>query len=199
MLPLTEADQQWLLALARRALEEKILSWQSPVSTPISRTLGLPSGAFVTLHEGSSLRGCIGLIEAVTPLYQTVRECAVSAALYDPRFDPVTAEEIPRLKIEISVLSLLEDAHPEEVEAGRHGLLISQGARRGLLLPQVAANWGWDRIRFLQETCLKASLPQDAWRQGARIQIFTAQVFSERETAAAGLPAIRYFAREHGI
>jgi AmmeMemoRadiSam system protein A len=115
----------------------------------------------------------------IQPLYQTVRECALAAALSDPRFPPVKPEEVPTLTIEISVLGSLEDIAPEQVEVGRHGLFISRRSHRGLLLPQVAAEWRWDRQRFLEETCLKAGLPRHAWRNGARIQAFTAQIFRE--------------------
>jgi AmmeMemoRadiSam system protein A len=138
----------------------------------------------VTLRKGKRLRGCIGYVEALKPLYSTVRECAVAAALQDPRFDPLSPEELPGLRIEISVLSPLEDIQPEQVAVGRHGLLISQGLRRGLLLPQVPLEWNWDREHFLEETCMKAGLPPDAWREGARIQAFTAQVFEEPHQGA---------------
>ena len=121
----------------------------------------------------------MGNIEAPRPLHQTVCDCARSAALRDPRFDPVAADEIPRLHIEISVLSPLEPARPEQIEVGRHGLYVSRGYQRGLLLPQVATKYHWDREKFLDETCLKACLSADAWRQGARIQVFTAQIFAE--------------------
>jgi AmmeMemoRadiSam system protein A len=127
------------------------------------------------------LRGCIGHIEASAPLSETVRECAVAAAVRDPRFEPITSLELADLRIEISVLSDLIDVRPEEVEVGRHGLLISRSFRRGLLLPQVATQWHWDREQFLEQTCLKAGLPADAWRQDARIQAFTADVFAEAE------------------
>ena len=130
------------------------------------------------------MRGCIGHIEAVRPLYATVRECARAAALDDPRFDPVTPAELSSLQLEISILSPLVDIAPQEVEVGRHGLLISRGGRRGLLLPQVAVEWNWDREQFLEETCLKAGLPADAWQHGARIQAFTAQVLKEPSTRA---------------
>jgi len=110
-----------------------------------------------------------------------VRECAVAAAVRDPRFKPVTPVELADLHIEISVLSTLTDVRPEEVEVGRHGLLISRSFHRGLLLPQVATQWHWDREQFLEQTCLKAGLPPDAWRHEARIQAFTAEVFAEAE------------------
>ncbi len=184
MLPLTEVQQQSLLRMARSALELGVHglpldSLTPPPGIPLDRC-----GAFVTLHRGEHLRGCIGHIEALKPLPQTVCECAVASALYDPRFDPVTPEEVPGLRIEISVLSPFVEIAPEQVEVGVHGLLISRGIRRGLLLPQVAVEWKWDRERFLSETCRKAGLEDDAWRHGARIQAFTAQVFSEPSDSA---------------
>ncbi len=179
MFPLTEADQQSLLRWAREALEESVRDHRlSEIPVPAG-TLGQPCGAFVTLHKGEHLRGCIGYVEALKPLCLTVRECAMAAALQDPRFDPVTPRELPFLRLEISVLSPPEDIRPEEVEVGRHGLLISRGRQRGLLLPQVAVEWNWDRERFLEETCVKAGLPPDDWKHGAHLQAFTAQILEE--------------------
>jgi AmmeMemoRadiSam system protein A len=189
MLPLTETDQQTLLRMAREALVGYLnLAEIPPVPEP-AEALCQPCGAFVTLRKGKNLRGCIGVIEANQPLYKTVRECAVWAALRDQRFPPVTKREVRGLNLEISVLSPLLDIAPENVEVGRHGLFISRGAQRGLLLPQVAVQWKWDRERFLEETCRKAGLPPDAWRQGARIQAFTAQVFEEPHPAGYTHPA----------
>lgn len=179
MLPLTEAEQQSLLKLARGAMELGVrgLRLEELVSPP-----DLPAeccGMFVTLHKGEHLRGCIGHIDALKPLAQTVRECAVASALYDPRFERVSPDELPGLRIEISVLSPFIEITPDQVEVGVHGLFISRGARRGLLLPQVAVQWNWDRERFLCETCRKAGLDGDAWKHGAKIQAFTAQIFAE--------------------
>ncbi len=187
MLPLNETDQRHLLRLARQALEESVRRHRLPVLEEPSKTLRETRGAFVTLRKGEHLRGCIGHIDSPKPLQQTVCECALAAALRDPRFPPVTPEELPVLRIEISVLSELIEIHPDQIEIGRHGLLVSQGSQRGLLLPQVATQWKWDRERFLEETCLKANLPSDAWRRGARIQAFTAQVFAEPESVMQGL------------
>ncbi len=186
MSPLSEADQRELIRLARQALEEAVRQRRLPeIAAPASPALSEARGAFVSLHKGSRLRGCIGYIEALKPLWVTVRECALAAALRDPRFDPVEPEELPSLRMEISVLSPLEEIPPEQVEVGRHGLLISRGFQRGLLLPQVAVEWGWDRERFLEETCQKAGLPPNAWRQGAKIQAFTAQIFEEAHTRSS--------------
>ena len=179
MLPLTEADQQTLLRMAREAITEAVHhSSLSEMAEP-TPALRQPCGAFVTLHKRLRLRGCIGYVEAAKPLYLTVRECAVAAALHDPRFPPVTLPEIPALTLEISVLSPLSEITPEQIEVGKHGLLISYGSRHGLLLPQVAVQWKWSREQFLRETCLKAGLPPDAWLHGARIHAFTAQLLEE--------------------
>ena len=179
MSPLSEAEQQCLLRLARQAIEASILKKAQPDFECADGPLTEKAGAFVTLHKSARLRGCIGHVESPRALWETVCDCARLAALRDPRFAAVTSAEIPHLHLEISVLSPLEDARPEEVEVGRHGLLISQGYQRGLLLPQVAAKFNWDRETFLDETCLKAGLPTDAWRHGGRIQVFTAQIFAE--------------------
>jgi len=184
MLQLTDAEKDRLLELARTALEEAVRCGRVPEVAEPAEALRTPCGAFVTLTRRGRLRGCIGHIEAFKPLYVTVRECARAAALEDPRFDPVRPAELSSLHIEISILSPLVDIAPQEVEVGRHGLLISRGGRRGLLLPQVAVEWNWDRRQFLEETCLKAGLPADAWQHGARIQAFTAQILQEPHTAA---------------
>jgi AmmeMemoRadiSam system protein A len=179
MLPLSENDQRSLLRLARQSLEEAVRYGRRPEFDVADGPLTEPAGAFVTLRKAGALRGCIGHIEARLPLYQTVCECAVAAGLHDPRFSPVIPEELPDLLVEVSVLSPLFDIAPEQIQVGRHGLLISQGAERGLLLPQVAVEWNWNREQFLEATCQKARLPRDAWRRGARLQAFTTQVFDE--------------------
>ncbi len=189
MLPLTEADQQILLQLAREALLEYLNTSEIRKIPEPAEALRQQCGAFVTWRKGKNLRGCIGVVEAHKPLYLTVRECAVWSALQDPRFPPVKKREVSGLNLEISVLSPLADIAPENIEVGRHGLLISQGGLRGLLLPQVAVEWKWDREQFLGATCRKAGLPPEAWQRGARIQAFTAQVFEEPHTARSSNPA----------
>jgi AmmeMemoRadiSam system protein A len=179
MLPLTDAQQQSLLRLARASMDLGVRGLRPEDIPSPSDWPTVCFGVFVSLHKGERLRGCIGHIEALKPLAQTVRECALASALCDPRFEPVTADELPGLRIEISVLSPFVEITPEQVEVGVHGLLISRGSRRGLLLPQVAVQWEWDRERFLSETCRKAGLDGDAWQHGAKIQAFTAQVFAE--------------------
>ncbi|MGD0008559.1 MAG: AmmeMemoRadiSam system protein A [Terriglobia bacterium] len=188
MLQLTDAEKQRLLDLARKALEEVVRLGRMSEPAEPAGALQTPCGAFVTLYKGRRLRGCIGLVEARRPLYATVRECARAAALDDPRFDPVAPAELLSLRLEISILSPLADVAPQDVEVGRHGLLISRGAQRGLLLPQVAVEWNWEREQFLEETCLKAGLPADAWQHGARIQAFTAQVLKEPSKRAHASP-----------
>jgi AmmeMemoRadiSam system protein A len=179
MLPLTEAQQKLLLRLAREALEASVVTQRLPEIAPFADARFECCGAFVSLHKFEHLRGCIGHIEALKPLDETVRECAFSAALSDPRFEPVMPEELRDLRIEISVLSPFYEISPEHLQVSQHGLLISRGLHRGLLLPQVAVHWKWDRERFLKETCRKAGLDEDAWRHGAKIEAFTAQVFAE--------------------
>ncbi len=179
MSPLSESEQACLLRLARQAIEAGALDAEPPEFERPAGPLADKAGAFVTLHKLGRLRGCMGSIEPAKPLFLTVCDCARSAAFRDPRFHPVLAAEVPHLHIEISVLSPPEDVRPEQVEPGRDGLLISRGYQRGLLLPQVAQRFAWSREKFLDETCLKAGLSADAWRRGARIQAFTAQVFAE--------------------
>ncbi|HEX5410378.1 MAG TPA: AmmeMemoRadiSam system protein A [Terriglobia bacterium] len=180
MPPLIEEDRQILLRLARQALEEGVCGVVDPkeLLDPAPALLEC-RGAFVTLRKHGELRGCIGHVQTSSPLYKTVQECAVAAALSDPRFRPVTPDETPLLHMGISVLSTPEAIAPEQVVIGMHGLIISRGFRRGLLLPQVPVTWNWDREQFLEQTCLKAGLHSGAWRTGARIEAFTAEVFEE--------------------
>ena len=167
-----------LLELAHRAVEA-VLDGRELDLTPPSEHLGQPRGAFTTLHIGEQLRGCVGYVVANYSVWRTVAETAVAAAFYDTRFYPVTSDEAPKLTIEISVLSPPFPVRPDQVEIGRHGLIIGMGGRRGLLLPQVPVEHGWDRETFLAQTCLKAGLPTDAWQLGAQIEAFTAEVFAE--------------------
>ncbi len=167
-----------LLRLAHRSIESA-LAEQPMDTTPPSEHLAESRGAFTTLHLGGELRGCIGYVLPVASLYQTVAETARAAAFDDPRFQPVSGEESPYLQIEISVLSVPRPIRAEEVVIGKHGLIATAGSRRGLLLPQVPVEWDWDRETFLAQTCVKAGLAPDAWRRGAEIQAFTAEVFGE--------------------
>ena len=178
--PLTSAQRAGLLVIARRAVRERVRGLPASVPEPHDPGLGSPGAAFVTLTRGGSLRGCIGYVHPVLPLAETVARCAASAATGDPRFAPVTAEELAELRFEISVLSPLRAlSDPGEPAIGIHGLHISKEGRRGVLLPQVAAEYGWDRETFLRQVCIKAGLPQDAWRRGAEIQVFTVESVSD--------------------
>ncbi len=177
---LTREERSAALEIARGALEAHFRGERG--HWPAAGGLAQPRGAFVTLHrrEDDELRGSIGTMEAERPLAEAVARMAVAAATQDGRFDPVTADELPALRIEISALGPLQPIRPEEVEVGRHGLLISQGRRRGVLLPQVPVEHGWDRETFLAHTCWKAGLPEDAWRRpGTELLAFTAEVFGE--------------------
>lgn len=156
------------------ALERRDISTEAP-----SAHLAEPRGAFTTLYSEGKLRGCVGYPLAAFPLFQTVIESARSAAFDDPRFLPVTLDEARGVAISLSVLSRLQPIRAEEVVVGRHGLLISLGPHRGLLLPQVPVEHSWDRVTFLEQTCRKAGLPPDAWRTGASIQSFTAEIFGD--------------------
>ena len=176
---LDEAQRKGLLGIARRALEGYVGAGKIPPEEGAQGCLAAPGAAFVTLTKNGRLRGCIGYTEAVAPLYKLVQECAVAAATEDPRFPPVTPNELPSLRVEISVLTPLVPIRPGEVEVGRHGLMVSQGRMRGLLLPQVPVEWGWDRETFLDQACVKAGLPPSAWRHGATLRAFTAEVFGE--------------------
>lgn len=180
---LTREDKIFLLKLARSAVEAQCTGKRLTIATPPSPVLNENRGAFVTLTRGGQLRGCIGYIEAIKPLVTTIEEMARAAAVDDYRFNPVHADEVPNLDIEISVLSpITEVTDPSTIVVGKHGLIMTRGTKRGLLLPQVPVQWGWDRETFLAQTCVKAGLPEDAWRQkGTTIESFTAEVFSERE------------------
>ena len=174
-------ERSLLLELAHQAIVAKLQGHEASVQD-VSAHLAQPRGVFTTLYWRQKLRGCVGYPLAIMPLYRAVVETAQSAAFDDPRFLPVTPEEAPELKVSLSVLSPLKLIAAEQIEVGRHGLLISDGARRGLLLPQVPVEHGWDRLTFLEQTCKKAGLPLDAWRHGAKIEAFTAEVFGEEGT-----------------
>jgi AmmeMemoRadiSam system protein A len=180
---LNDIQRQRLLRIAREAIE-LVHAGHSPAwsAGEFDDDLRRPAGAFVTLRTGSGdLRGCIGSIHAVHPLYQAVTSSAISAAFRDPRFVPVQPDELPHLEIEISVMGPIEVvADPEEILVGRDGLIVSRGRQAGLLLPQVATEYGWERETFLSQTCVKAGLPPTAWRmQDTRIERFAAEVFGE--------------------
>ena len=176
----TPEEHAVLLRLAHEsilsALERREISL-----TPPSPHLDEPRGAFTTIYFHGNLRGCVGYVFPVASLYRTVAETARAAAFEDTRFPPVSPQEAPELDVSLSILSPLRVITPEEVEIGRHGLVVSHGGRRGLLLPQVPVEHQWDRATFMEQTCRKAGLPLDAWRQGATLEAFTAEVFGDRE------------------
>ena len=178
---LNQEQRRQLLQIARTSIEAALAGTRPSVVAPGDEALTRPSGAFVSLHKSGDLRGCIGSIEPVAPLYQAVASSAISAAFRDPRFYPLRDDELPQIHIEISVMGPIETVTSvEDIEVGRDGLIISRGSRAGLLLPQVATDMGWDRETFLRQTCVKAGLPPDAWRSPeCRIQKFAAEVFGE--------------------
>ncbi len=171
-------ERRLLLRLAHESisatLEQRELSLVPP-----SPHLAEPRGAFTTLYYRGDLRGCVGYVFPVTSVYRTVAESARGAAFDDSRFSPVTGDQAAEVAVSLSVLSPLQPVLPEQVEIGHHGLLISLGYYRGLLLPQVPVEHGWDRIAFLEQTCRKAGLPLDAWQTGAKLEAFTAEVFAD--------------------
>ena len=181
MFQLPDEDQQLLLGIARNAVEAHVSG--NSLQLPVIRQ-GIVSqrhGVFVSIHRGKELRGCIGNVMTDSALYRTTARCAVAAATSDPRFPPVTLDELPHVTFELSVLSIPEPVHNvEQIEVGKHGLIISKGPARGLLLPQVATQYRWNRNQFLAETCMKAGIDPNAWKQGASIHYFTANVFGEK-------------------
>lgn len=188
MIELNREQQIKLLKLARRTILDRLQNGNSPpddargdFSDPV---FSEKCGAFVTLHIRGQLRGCIGYIKGIKNIPDTVRDMAKSSAFQDPRFPPLRMEEYGKMDIEISVLSPIEPVMDvrKDIKVGRDGLIISSGFRSGLLLPQVATEQKWDLIKFLENTCYKAGLPGDAWKnQGTKIEKFSAQVFGEKE------------------
>lgn len=183
---LNDEQQRQLLRIARESIAT-VLGGRAPEVNldDFDDVLRRPAGAFVTLTTRGSgdLRGCIGSIRAVEPLVRAVVSSAISAAFRDPRFPPLHAGELERLALEISVMGPIEPVRDfEEIVVGRDGLIVSRGRSAGLLLPQVATEYGWDRDTFLSQTCVKAGLPRDAWRDpDTRVEKFSAFVFGEEE------------------
>jgi len=177
-LGLSEKDKEFLKQLARDAIEARLLNKRLP-KREIPESLKHNQGAFVTIKKKGGLRGCIGYIKGYLPLYETVEKMAEHAAFNDPRFDALRKEELKDIDIEISVLSPLKKIdNIEEIEVGKHGIYIEKGFYSGLLLPQVATEYNWDRKTFLEHTCYKAGLDKDAYKdKDTNIYIFTAEVF----------------------
>ena len=180
---LNDSEKKELLSIARETIREYVRHHRVPKVEVHSERLKMRRGAFVTIKRHGSLRGCIGRFSPVSePLYMIVQEMAVAAATQDPRFPPMSASETEDMQIEISVLSDLSKIKSiDEIKVGVHGLEIEKGLFRGVLLPQVATEYGWDRTTFLEQTCRKAGLPSDAYKKGATIYVFTAQVFGDKD------------------
>jgi AmmeMemoRadiSam system protein A len=189
---LSDAYRRPLLVLARRAIVDAVLFQKCIEGIPPDEVFAEKRGVFVTLTLRGRLRGCIGTVEAFEPLGESIARCAAGAALHDPRFTPVRADELHELRIELSVLSPPEPILPADIEIGKHGLLISRGSRRGLLLPQVAGEHKFSREQFLEATCRKAGLDAKAWQEPqTQISGFFCEVFSEEETSGEPLTGIR--------
>ena len=179
---LTDTEKKTLLEVVRKTIEARLSGESIPSFNLESQVLKEKRGAFVTLKKHGHLRGCIGYIEARRPLYATVAEMAAAAAFDDPRFPPLRPDEMKHITAEISVLSPLKELEDvNEIEVGIHGLYIVKGFHSGLLLPQVATEYGWDRLTFLEETCHKAGLHQGAWKErDTKIYIFSAEIFGQQ-------------------
>ena len=184
--PLDADERAFLRALAWRAVGAAVRDEAAPDPEAVAREQGLPlsarlqelRGAFVTLHAGGHLRGCIGTIEGRRPLTLAVADNGAAAAVSDPRFPPVTPDELSNLTLEVSVLTPLRAVDgPAGIEVGRHGILLDKQGRQAVFLPQVATEQGWDLPTTLTHLCRKAGLPPDAWREGARLRVFEAEVF----------------------
>ena len=182
-LGLSAADRDQLLHIARKTIEQLARGLQMPSFEVSSEGLKRKLGVFVTLRKGGALRGCIGFVQGIKPLHQAVAEMAAAAAFQDPRFPPVSAQELADIKVEISVLTPLRRVQEiSEIQVGDHGLYIVRGPAAGLLLPQVAVESAWDRTTFLRQTCLKAGLPPDAWEHPeTEIYLFSADIFTEQQ------------------
>ena len=178
---LIEAERRTLLAIARASMRARVAA-QTYVAPPGDGALAWTRGAFVTLWLDETLRGCIGYTDSDRPLAEVVARCAAAAAVEDPRFSPLSEGELQSVVLEVSVLGPIEPlADPDQVQVGRDGLIVEEGPTRGLLLPQVATEWGWDRETFLTQACVKAGLRPDAWKSGARLFRFEAEVFGENQ------------------
>lgn len=174
----SQDERTLLLRLAHDSILSALEQREIPLVPPTEH-LAQPRGVFTSLHLSGQLRGCVGYVHPVNSVYQAVAETARAAAFEDTRFYPVTREEAAGLEIELSILSPPKPIQPEAIEIGRHGLLIGLGGQRGLLLPQVPLEHNWDPITFLEQTCRKAGLALDAWKKGATIEAFTAEVFGD--------------------
>lgn len=179
---LNDDQQKFLLELAREAIQHYLTTGKTLKKKIKDPELVEKRGAFVTLKMSGQLRGCIGFPLPYKPLWETIRDAAVSAATQDYRFHHLSIEELSETKIEISVLTLPETIRDvKEIIVGKHGIIVSKGAYKGLLLPQVPVEWDWDRETYLSQGCLKAGLDEDEWKKDVHIEKFSAQVFSEED------------------
>jgi uncharacterized protein len=180
---LTRKEQQQLLDISRKTIIDFVRNGHASEILVENGGLDDTAGCFVTIKMHENLRGCIGCFTSEKPLWQTVQEFSIAAASRDPRFYPLHPDELDDITIEISVLSSLKKIESiNEIQVGTHGLYIEKNMYRGVLLPQVATEYGWDTSTFLKQTCLKAGLEPDAWESGADIYIFSAQIFGEKNT-----------------
>ena len=183
VLNLSREEKKYLLTIAREAIATAFEGQQYVPPPPPTEKLKEHYGVFVTLTIDEKLRGCIGLVEGIKPLFEGVVDMAISAAFEDPRFPPLQPDELPQVVIEISVLSPLKRVQSaDDIQVGKHGVLVQSHGQRGLLLPQVAVEYGWDAEVFLSQTCVKANLPGDCWQYpDTQIYIFSAEVFDEKD------------------
>jgi uncharacterized protein, PH0010 family len=178
---LADPERTAVIDLARDAVTSAVLGGPAP-EPPSIPVFTRVAGAFVTLTSAGELRGCIGQVEPRDSLGAVIVHCAAAAALEDPRFPPVSPNELPSLRVDVSILSRAEEVtDTDRIVVGRHGLIVSHNGFRGLLLPQVATEHGWTRDQFLEQTCRKAGLPRDAWQRGARVYCFEAEVVEEKK------------------
>ena len=179
---LSDDEKRELLRIARASLREFLRSGRTPPGKPHRASLTANAGVFVSLHQGSELRGCVGNVEEDEPLYKAIQNMAVAAASRDPRFDPLTRDMLDEITIEVSVLGHRQPVeNPGAIELGVHGVAVTSGPRRGLLLPQVATENNWDASTLVAHTCAKAGLDGEAWQNdGVRLEVFTAQVFDDK-------------------
>ncbi len=177
---LSKSSKLWLLGFVRENITRSLVDVEQRFSLDSAPDeLDIRAGAFVSLHKNGRLRGCIGTFDSSVSVLTVCENMSIQAAFGDPRFPKMTAEELEGLEIEISVLSSLSPIKPADVVIGVHGLKVSKDGRSGVLLPQVALEWGWNRQEFLDATCQKAGLPRNSWESGGRLEAFSAEVFSE--------------------
>lgn len=178
---LTKAEQNELLKIARETIVTFVNTGKIPSIDAASQGLNAENGCFVSIKQHKKLRGCIGNFVSNIPLYRLTQEMAMSAATRDPRFYPMKPNDLSDFELEISVLSPLRKIDSvEEIQVGQHGIYIIKDSYQGVLLPQVATEYGWDRDTFLKHTCLKAGLSENSWKKDCDIYIFSAQVFGEK-------------------